>query len=286
MDFGTNNTRIPLLQIKGSEFQSSDLQDLIQKRYPKPWQVMSGVFILFIPIIINEILDLEEHKTKLITACGIPGNETFSLRNCIQLGIEDCSNVEVGTLRWDSYRSTNLLPPMLWWLTFGSFIFVLIMVEYSLVSFIGTAQTMLKLLTFRIYVGVQKRKFVLLLLVLVILFMLYAGLKFFTYYELSKDIDVECHGKTVRIRFFDDYENSLWRVLIGIFVMATVLKDPWWKLVGYLFNFYSHIDLKVILRDGSSQVLNEFSSIRKIEYADLLDIFDEFFGSKVSIFKM
>jgi hypothetical protein len=51
------------------------------------------------------------------------------------MGIEDCSNVQVGTLRWNSYESPNLLTPMLWWLTFCSFVIVLLMVEYSLLVF-------------------------------------------------------------------------------------------------------------------------------------------------------
>jgi len=246
---------------------------------------MGGVLLLFIPIIINEVLDLFEHRNKSIVACGIPGNETFSLKTCLEMEVYDCSNVEMGSLQWNTYDTDGPWVHLLFWSTLMSFVCIILMVEYSLLEFIGTAQTMLKLLTYRIYVGVQKRKFVPLLIILVVLFLMYAGLKFFTYYELSKDSDIQCKGRTVRIRFINDYEDSLWKVLVGVLVMATILKDPWWKMVGHLFNFYSQIDLKVILREGPSEVLTDLSKVRKIEYADLLDIFDQFLIEKYAYSK-
>jgi hypothetical protein len=62
--------------------------------------------------------------------------------------------------------------------------------------------------------------------------------------------------------------------------MVSVFVAPLWEMARRIGNFYSDIDLKGILRDGSSQTPFELGTIRKIEYVDLLKTMDEYFKLK------
>ena len=69
--------------------------------------------------------------------CGLPNNETITLQNCFDLGVLDCSNVQIGTLQWDLYLSGTPFTLFLFWLTLFVFCGMILGIELALlVSFL------------------------------------------------------------------------------------------------------------------------------------------------------
>jgi len=131
--------------------------------------------------------------------------------------------------------------------------------------------TILRVLSFRIYVGVQKKKYYWLAGFFVLLVVTFASLKYGIFEEYySEHTTIECNGLTVDVQYQNQYGSSLYDILIGVMTIIWAFQGAIKGLYDKFTDFYSSIGLKLILRCKEyPNAAAEFTDIRKIEQSDL-----------------
>lgn len=125
------------------------------------------------------------------------------------------------------------------------------------------------MLSFRLYVGVQKKKYLISLFLIVTVTILYAALK----YEFFSSLEAEesffiCDSTVIYFKSDSQYFGTF-VYLKTIFLMALSLKDPIFDIFHRITNLYRNVDFKTLVKNGTPFAFLQFAKLRKIELQDL-----------------
>jgi len=248
----------------------------IEGGFRNKFRAFIKILFWLVPFVYLEITDLSDQQVANVVACSVNGTP-FLFDTCLNYSVPECLG---DTLKFDMTSvQDNRLPSYLLYALLAS---ITVLMELLMLELLTMRNVILSFLCYHLYVAVQKKGYVIKVVILFASLLAYLGLKFWFLQEAVQFSALyTCKGISIQLQFAQDYGSSIskqassenmariWSLFETLLVMVVSLTAPTMEIINRFRNFYSDIDLKMMIKDGYPFIFEELSNMKRVRMIDL-----------------